>query len=182
MTRRGLFPILPVGTMVNVHVTFALIRHQTVERFGSVMTWFRRGLPIAVELIMLFGSARLAATLMANQNYFERFPDAYAWLTSHGAPFEYEWFWGLFAGGAALLKVVGLALCLIYRRDPVMADLGYGMRLFGWLASCLVWGAFSISLTVWDPLSYAAIASSCALALALWGLLMGPAMPDEDLA
>lgn len=179
MTRRGLF--LPVGTMVNVHVTIALVRAQAIGHLGSAMSWFRRGLPIAVELIMLLGSARLAVTLLGNQNYFERFPAVYDWLVGHGAPFCYEWFWGLLAGGAALLKAAGIALCLMYRRDPVMMDLGYGMRLFGWLASSIVWVSFSVCLTIWDPLAYASIASSCAMGLALWGLLMGPTMPDDEI-
>lgn len=174
--------MMPIGTMVNVHVTLALARQQACGRFGSMMAWFRRGLPIAVELIMLLGSARLAITLLNNQGYFERFPDQYAWLVSHGSPFCFEWFWGLLAAGASVMKVMGLLLCMLFRRDPVMADLGYGMRLFGWLASCMVWGAFTMSLTIWEPLAYGSIASSCAFGLALWGLLMGPTMPDDDVA
>lgn len=168
-------PALAIGT------TMGHLRRGATTHFGTVITWFRRGLPLAVEIIMLLGSARLAATLLTNQGYFERFPGPYGWLVSHGAPFSLEWVWGMAAGSSALLKALGIFLCLAYRREPIMLDLGYGVRLFGWLASCMVWGAFSFSLTVWDPLAYVSIASSCALGLALWGLLMGPAMPDEHL-
>lgn len=156
-------------------------RLQATKRVGAMMGWFRRGLPLAVEVMMLLGSGRLAVTLLGNQGYFERFPEAYSWLVGHGTPCSLEWFWGLLAAGSALLKALGIVVCLTYRRDQMMMDLGYGMRLFGWLGAALVWGAFSASLTVWDPLAYTSIASSLALALALWGLLMGPAMPDDDI-
>ena len=168
-------------SFVMLTVSLSAARDQGGQHFGTIMRWFRRGLPLAVEGIMLVGSARLAYTLLSNQGYFDRVPGPYDWLVGFGAPYSFEWVWGMVAGSAALLKGIGLFLCLTYRRDPVMLDLGYGIRMLGWLASCIVWGAFSASLSIWDPLALTSIASSCALGMALWGLLMGPAMPDDDI-
>ena len=164
-----------------VTVTIAVVRQRARQHCGSMMRWFRRGLPMAVEAIMLIGSARLAYTLLSNQDYFERFPGPYDWIVSHGPPYSFEWAWGMAAGVAALLKALGLFLCAFYRRDPVVRDLGYGVRLLGWLASFIVWGSFSLSFSIWDPFAYASIASSLGMGLAFWGLFIGPAMPDDDI-
>jgi hypothetical protein len=128
--------------------------------------------PLLLEFAVTLASLRMAAALLARQDYFEIYPSFYHSLVQH--MLSEEWAWGLLALLAGGLKAGGMAMTIFGWRGEV----GYGLRILGWSAGTVFWLFFCISITVGDPWSLGSCLALPMFLLSLGGLMMGPAVPE----
>ena len=84
--------------------------------------------------------------------------------------------WAIFAAAAALLKLVGLAACLLRFRSH---DIGLTARCIGLAMSGVFWALAGMSSVMANPTTIGGIPMTIMGVAAWWTLIRFPAMPHE---
>lgn len=126
----------------------------------------RRRDAAAVEVLLMLNSLWAAHLLLGRPALFETYPAAFALPAMLAVS---EWYWGIFATVAAVIKASGIAMALRHIGNGI-PPISRVIRIIGLSMSAFLWGIFGMSSVLGNPDSLFGFSGVIMSAFAIWSL------------